>query len=573
MFDLKPFMTFSRARSLIGVLFLLTFHFTKAQQLPENTSLQEIYEFVLKQKFSDPDSAQQNALQLLQESKKEKNFKLIFKAYYQLAQIANIQGNYKLGIELAEQAIATAKIIENYTFLSKALLTKGNAYVYLGDDETALKFYLEALSKAKEGNDILCQIMARGNIAKVKRNAHLNEEALRMFQENFALCKQYGFEKQTIGINTYLGLTGTFLTLSKPDSTLFYATSGLSNASQNNDIEGESYFFIDMGIAHYMKSEFTKAITSLKKAKEITLQLKNKKRLVEVYYYIGKSYAGLEDYSKAIEFLELTKETVSQENKTKNTLKFIPHILLKTHELLAEVYQKQGEFEKSSASFEQYKILDKQKDIDRTNVYETLLDNAQQENKELTSSESQLKDIVKVISMVAFLVFLCCLYFIWRFINIRKKNKIIFEQLLEKIEQESQQKKKADVTIQDKKVQEILARLDKLETSLFFLNSNCTLQNVSKKIKTNTSYLSKIIGSHKQKKFTEYINELRIQYVVKRLKEDSKFRKYSIKNIAEEIGYKSTNSFTKHFKAYTKLYPSFYIQNLNEKEKKENANL
>ena len=102
---------------------------------------------------------------------------------------------------------------------------------------------------------------------------------------------------------------------------------------------------------------------------------------------------------------------------------------------------------------------------------------------------------------------------------------------MQKIEAESHQKKKTDLVIQDKKIQEILIRLDKLETSLYFLNSSCSLQNVAKKIKTNTSYLSKIIGTHKGKKFTEYINELRIQYVLKRLKEDSKFRKYSIKNI------------------------------------------
>jgi len=555
-------------------LILATFPFSaQAQQLSENPSLAELYEFILKQKFSDPEAAHKNTELLLQKSESKKNAEYEFKAYYQLAQIFNIQGDYKTGINYAEQAESVAKRTKNNVFLSKALMTKGNAYVYLGDDEVSLKYYLQALKYAKESEHILSQIMVRGNIAKVKRNVHLNEEALKMYKENFKLCKQHYFEKQTIGINTYLGLTGTFLTLSQPDSTLVYATPGLTYASENNDAEGESYFYIDIGIAYYMKSQFEKAITYLKKAEAITLDLKNKKRLVEVYFYIGKSYIGLKNYNKAISFLELTKETISQENRNKNTLKFNPHILQTTYELLADLYKEQGEIEKSNASFEHYKVLDKLKDIDRTNVYETLLDNVHKENEELTSSESRLKDTVKTISFAALIALLCCIYFIWRFIKVRKKNKIIFEQLLEKIEQESLQKKKSDVVIQDKKVQEILARLDKFETSLYFLNSNCSLQNVAKKIKTNTSYLSKIIGSHKQKKFTEYINELRIQYVLKRLKEDSKFRKYSIKNIAEEIGYKSTNSFTKHFKAHTKLYPSFYIQTLNEKEKKSTSNL
>ncbi|WP_298419336.1 AraC family transcriptional regulator [uncultured Kordia sp.] len=556
------------------IICTLTFSFSaQAQQLSENASFSEIYELILEQKFSDPETAQQNAKILLQKSETAKSLEYTFKAYYQLARIANIQGDYKIGIKYATRAEDIAKVLKNDVFLSEALLTKGNAYVYLGDDKKSLIYYLEALDYAKKSEHIRNQIKARGNIAKVKRNVHFNEEALRMFQQNFKLCKEFGVEKETIGINTYLGLTGTFLTLSEPDSTLFYATPGLTYATENNDVEGESYFYIDMGIAYFMKSEFKKAITYLKKAEIITLNLKNKKRLVEVYYYIGKSYEGLKNYEKAIHFLALTKKTFSQENKNNDVLKFNPHILLKTHETLADVYKKQGDIKKSNASFEQYKALDKLKDVDRTNVYEALLDNVHKEKEELSTSESRLKDTVKIISIAAVLALLCCIYFIWRFIKVRKKNKIIFEQLMQKIETESHQKKKTDVTIQDKKVQEILTRLDKLEASLYFLNSNCSLQNVAKKIKTNTSYLSKIIGSHKQKKFTEYINELRIQYVLKRLKEDSKFRKYSIKNIAEEIGYKSTNSFTKHFKSHTKLYPSFYIQNLNEKEKKNNSNL
>ncbi|WP_298507984.1 AraC family transcriptional regulator [uncultured Kordia sp.] len=544
-----------------------------AQELSKDASLAALYEHILQQKFSDPKGAHINAETLLQRSEVENNLEFIFKAYYQLARIANIQGDHKTGLQFAEQAVIAAKKSESNIFLSKALVTKGNVHVYLGDDDEALKHYLQALDYAKKSKHIRNQIMARANIAKIKRNVHFNKEALKMFQENFKLCHEHRLEKETIGINTYLGLTGTFLTLLQPDSTLVYAKPGLAFASQNNDAEGESYFYIDMGIAYYMKSDFEKAIEYLQKAKTITLDLKNKKRLVEVYYYIGKSYVGLESYDKAIQFLERTKETISQENKNKNALKFNPHILLKTHETLADVYKQQGDIEKSNASFEHYKALDKLKDVDRTNVYESLLDNANKENKQLTSSESRLKGTVKVISFAAGIVLICCLVFIWKFVNLRKKNKLIFEQLMQKIEAESHQKKKKDVTIQDEKVQEILTRLDKLEDALYFLNSNCTLQNVAKKIKTNTSYLSKIIGTHKQKKFTEYINELRIQYVVKRLKEDPKFRKYAIKNIAEEIGYKSTNSFTKHFKAHTKLYPSYYIQNLNEKEKNDDSNL
>lgn len=555
------------------LLFAVHIH-VQAQELSNNASLAEIHAFILEQKFSDPEAAKTSAKTLLQKSKLEKKPDYIFKAYSQLGRIANIEGDYNKSIAYSKLAGKIADSLKNDDYLSATHLLKGTSLVYLGNDNEALKCYLKALEHAKKSKNIKYQIMARGNLAKVKRNIHFDEEALAMFKENLKLCKKNKLDKELIGINTYLGLTGTFLTLSKPDSTLVYAEIGLTHATNNNDVEGQSYFFMDMGIAHFIKGEFDKAISYLKQAEEITLGLNNKKRLVEMYYYIGKSYAEMKVYDKAVQFLELTKETITTENSKNDTsIKFNPHILLKTYETLADVYKKQGNIEASNTSFEQYKALDKIKDNHRTTVYESLLKNVNKENEVLSTSESRLKDTVKIISIIAFIVLVCCLYFILKFINMRKKNKIIFEQLMEKIEAESHQKKKTHVTIQDKKVQEILTRLDKLEASLYFLNSNCSLQNVAKKTKTNTSYLSKIIGTHKQKKFTEYINELRIQYVLKRLKEDSKFRKYAIKNIAQEIGYKSTNSFTKHFKAHTKLYPSFYIQNLNEKEKNDSANL
>lgn len=559
----------------LACLLLLAIHIhVQAQELPKDASLTEMHEFILEQKFSDPEGAHTNAETLLQRSKLKKNPDYIFKAYRELGRIANIEGDYNKSIAYSKLAGKIADSLKNDDYLCATHLLKGTSLVYLGNDNEALKCYLKALEHAKKSKNIKYQIMARGNLAKVKRNIHFDEEALVMFKENLKLCKKNKLDKELIGINTYLGLTGTFLTLSKPDSTLVYAEIGLTHATSNNDVEGQSYFFMDMGIAHFIKGEFDKAISYLKQAEEITLGLNNKKRLVEMYYYIGKSYAEMKVYDKAIQFLEHTKETITKENSKNDTsIRFNPHILLKTYETLADVYKKQGNIEASNTSFEQYNALDKIKDSNRTTVYESLLKNVNKENEELISSESRLKEILKITFWIVGVILIFCFFFIWKYIKMRKKNKVIFEQLMKKIEAESYQKKKAHITIRDKKVQEILMRLDKLETSLYFLNSNCSLQNVAKKIKTNTSYLSKIIGTHKQKKFTEYINELRIQYVLKRLKEDAKFRKYAIKNIALEIGYKSTNSFTKHFKAHTKLYPSFYIQTLNEKEKNSNANL
>jgi len=82
-------------------------------------------------------------------------------------------------------------------------------------------------------------------------------------------------------------------------------------------------------------------------------------------------------------------------------------------------------------------------------------------------------------------------------------------------------------------------------------------------MQTNPNYLSKIINHYHQKNFRAYLREIRINYVISELKNNKKFRLYSIKGIAEEIGFKGAESFSKAFHEKTGLYPSYFIKKLN----------
>ena len=75
--------------------------------------------------------------------------------------------------------------------------------------------------------------------------------------------------------------------------------------------------------------------------------------------------------------------------------------------------------------------------------------------------------------------------------------------------------------------------------------------------------MSKIINHYQKKTFTYYINDLRIDYVVNRLKEDISFRKYTIEAIGKEAGFKTSRAFSEGFKKKTGLYPSYFISKLN----------
>jgi AraC-like DNA-binding protein len=56
---------------------------------------------------------------------------------------------------------------------------------------------------------------------------------------------------------------------------------------------------------------------------------------------------------------------------------------------------------------------------------------------------------------------------------------------------------------------------------------------------------------------------LRVKYAFERLKDDSIFRKYTIKAIAQESGFKGAESFSKEFFKKYGVNPSYFIKELN----------
>lgn len=139
--------------------------------------------------------------------------------------------------------------------------------------------------------------------------------------------------------------------------------------------------------------------------------------------------------------------------------------------------------------------------------------------------------------------------------------------LLKKISEEEiniSEPKIKTLKIKDVEVERILNSLDQLEKKKYFLKVDCTASNMAKEIKTNTTYLSKIINSLYQKTFTAYINDLRIEFVLDRLKNDRLFRRYSIQSIANEIGFRSKESFNSAFKKRTGVLPSTLIRALEQ---------
>ncbi|WP_130733424.1 AraC family transcriptional regulator [Flavobacterium sp. J27] len=127
--------------------------------------------------------------------------------------------------------------------------------------------------------------------------------------------------------------------------------------------------------------------------------------------------------------------------------------------------------------------------------------------------------------------------------------------------------KKESLLLSEESERQILNRLEKLIDKKMYLKNDFTQQFVAKKIKTNTSYLSHVVNKYYQQSFSSYLNELRINYAIEQIKNNSIFREYTTQAIAETVGFKNADSFTTSFKKKMGVTPFQFI-NAVKKEKR-----
>ena len=140
-----------------------------------------------------------------------------------------------------------------------------------------------------------------------------------------------------------------------------------------------------------------------------------------------------------------------------------------------------------------------------------------------------------------------------------------FENLLQQREDANEESVKinsSSMEISSKIIEEILSGLTLFEFNKEYLSPNTSLSELANSLSTNPRYLSKVINLQKDNNFPQYINDLRVDYAIKEMSENSKFRKYSIRAIAEECGFKSAESFSKSFYKKHGIYPSYYIKKM-----------
>lgn len=150
---------------------------------------------------------------------------------------------------------------------------------------------------------------------------------------------------------------------------------------------------------------------------------------------------------------------------------------------------------------------------------------------------------------------------IWRHKRRIRLQQEKYDRLLTKMNKEKIKKaSKKTYSISSEKEQSILESLDAFETSELFRNKGLSISQLANHLETNPSYLSEIISKHKGQNFNSYVNDLRIKYIINKVRSERKYQSYKIEYLAKDSGFSSRSAFATIFKKATGIPPSDFIQ-------------
>ncbi|AXG70900.1 helix-turn-helix domain protein [Kordia sp. SMS9] len=406
-------------------------------------------------------------------------------------------------------------------------------------------------------------IMLNKELIQYTDNDNLSSEELEKLKANLNLKKSYN------------AIIKGYINLKDVDSASYYnellKKQIFNNTEENAHFEKE--FYLNASEINFLKGDYEAAKESFNKSLIYTTVNDNIGFEFRKSYLLGRIAFEEKKYAKCVEIIEAHLEINSC--VTDNEGMFTKD----SYQYLGKAYKKLANYERATHYFEKHihSILELQRLRDKV-IQSYKIKESLQYQKEiqllLKKEESQQSKINYSILLSCLLLVAFLVYIFYK----RKQNKRRFEVLLQKIAevntptiintQEKNIEKSADVSLKANTIEKISKGLQKLEAQEYFLNSECTITSIAKKLKTNPKYISYVIRIKHDKNFKTYINDFRINYALIRLKKDTKFRMFSIESISNEIGYRGSDTFNKHFKKRTGLLPSYYIKQLNKPENK-----
>lgn len=490
---------------------------------------------------------------------------------------------YKYEIGVDKEGHKTLHLFDSIIQLTKNLHTdhttiayynRGIYYVKNSLYQKAIDNYILAIESNKHNKDASKSLLTNSisrSFASLKLHIGENKEALELLKQSwkYTIEKNYKSIQPSYYYVTMLDLTEAYRKNHYLDSARTYLKLATIDSATIKENKFYELFLYLEGLIECQEGNYKKSIQSLN---NIIPYLRANNRFEELSgsrFYLGKAYLAENNMDKAIENFKKVDSiydiTGYLHPETLESYSYLRKWEKDNNNMAGELAYIDKLMKIDSASILNYKYLNKK--INKEFDIPLILEEKELLIAELKMRETKNYHIIWIItsSAIVLIVFLIIYY--------KRKNAILerrFNELLkqdvknEEKDQRSIEKsiKKLDIPAEIRNT--INEKMILFEKNKGYLDPSITITRLAKEIGTNHSYLSLFINNTKNYNFSVYLKKLRVNYAIDRLKIDTVFRKYTIKAIATESGFKGAESFSKEFKKNTGLYPSYFIKKLNE---------
>ncbi|MBC9797598.1 AraC family transcriptional regulator [Sinomicrobium weinanense] len=425
-------------------------------------------------------------------------------------------GNLKL--IYGDSMILMAKKTDDPILLGSAYLSVGGEYYNLKRYKEALDHYLESDRYLVKTDDNYLKYKLKYNMALVKYYTRYYDEAISLLTE----CLEYFKTEAPRGyLNTLHFLSRCHSSMENYGSSSRVNQLGITEGRKIGNTSMEVYFIQSEGINDCIRSDYHLAIHKLDSTLKVIREEKDDfANEVLGLFYLGKSYWGLDERKKAVEYFKAVDTCF----KTRGYMK---REYLEGYKLLDAYHKSRGELKLQlhylGRQLQAMEFLDTQEkylDDKVKNEYDV---KRVRREKEKVEALLQTRNKQKTWGIIAgIFLFILILSLVYRSYRIKKIYKQRFEAFMKGHRPQNQATKKKrppsqKPDISQKVIDMVLKKLDTFEKGKKFLDKKMSVSKFAATLEVNNKYLSQIISHFKKKGVTEYLNDLRIDYIVDRM--------------------------------------------------------
>lgn len=268
----------------------------------------------------------------------------------QLALLDRDEGNFVSALSKLKGSLMKVQKGSNHIALSSCLVSIGDVYSVLENQDEAIKYYEQAIAlntKYYNRERLVAVINRKGN-RLMDKGRKLNDtllfiKAIEVYQQAQKVAEDK-IDKQYV--NTFISLADAYNILGQYTQSphhlyesLKYSIQSMRLAKQIYSKEFEAVSYVNMGEVYLSLNKGVKAIHYFDIAEKIYVSVDNKGWILNTDALLGKTYFSLHLYDRAVEY---TLKAIDMAILLKNK-----RYLQGNYQLLSEIYGRQGKYKEA----------------------------------------------------------------------------------------------------------------------------------------------------------------------------------------------------------------------------------